>query len=236
MSLQGTEILSIKDSEWTKLQIILVSLLQALDDGRPIKSLRNNWSLLGRGFYLQCAMIAAMISIVSSLVGFTSRSSTSTLSPAESKSVTSSTPARPVYVRSKLADNGRPFPTLSGYIEGYPIDAENGYSKVTIDNSENDSDVFVKLFSLGAPDTGKSKPVRVFFVRANQRFTVENLTPGNYDVRYRNLDTGKLQRSEPLQLEEFRTTTGVRFSRTTLTLYKVRDGNAQIYDISESEF
>lgn len=225
-----------KDSEWTKLQILLTSLMQALDDGKPIKSLRNPWSLFGRGFYLQCAVIAAMISIVSSLVGFNSSRLTSTVSPTESKSVTSSTPAKPIYVRPKLADNGKPFPTTSGYIDGYPIDAENGYSKVTIDNSQNDSDVFVKLFSLGALSTDKPKPVRVFFVRASQKFTVENLSPGNYDVRYRNLDTGRLQRSEPLQVDEFRTPTGVRFSETTLTLYKVRGGNAQIYDISESEF
>lgn len=102
-----------------------------------------------------------------------------------------------------------------------------------IDNTQNDFDVIIKLFSR---DVEKPKPVRVIFIRAKDQFTIEKITAGNYDVRYRNLNTGNLSRSEPLQLQEFRTTRGVSFSNITLTLYKSRNGNTQTYTISESEF
>ncbi|BAU10770.1 heat shock protein 40 [Leptolyngbya sp. NIES-3755] len=230
-----------EDSEWKKFQIMVTSLLQALDNGKPINHLKNNWSLLGRGFYLQCALIATVISIGSNFVFSSTGSPSRSLSPAESKSIVPPTQSvapstKPAYVRPKLADNGRPFPTASGYIDGYPLDSADGYSKVTIDNGQNDSDVFVKLFSLGALGTDKPQPVRVFLIRAREQFTIENLSPGGYDIRYRNLDTGRLQRSEPFQLEEFKTATGVQFSQVRLTLYRVRGGNTQIYDISEGEF
>ena len=91
----------------------------------------------------------------------------------------------------------------------------------------------MKLFSL---DQVQAKPVRVFFIRAAEKFTLEDITAGNYDVRYRNLDSGTLSRSEPIQLKEFRTDSGVRFSNVTITLYKVIDGNMETYPISEAEF
>ncbi|MHC5832964.1 MAG: hypothetical protein ACYT04_97515, partial [Nostoc sp.] len=65
----------------------------------------------------------------------------------------------------------------------------------------------------------------MFFILANGKFTVENVRAGKYDVRYRNLDSGYLSRSDPFDLEEYRTDQGVRFSKITLTLYKVRNGN-----------
>jgi hypothetical protein len=135
--------------------------------------------------------------------------------------------------RPSLADNGTPFPSTSGYISGYPLQFTNGYSTVTIDNLQNESDVFVKLFSLNST---KPQPIRVFFIHAREQFTVENLRAGSYDVRYRDLDSGALSRSELFELQEFQTIQAIRFSRITLTLYKVKNGNMQNYPISEEEF
>ena len=140
--------------------------------------------------------------------------------------------SKPVHQRP-TDDNGVPFPTKSGYLKGYPALSLGGYSSVTVDNSQNDSDVFVKLFSL---DTTPPKAASVFFIRSRDTFTVEDLKSGNYDVRYRDLASGTLSRTEQFNLQEVRTARGVQFSRNRLTLYKVRDGNMQIQPISEAEF
>lgn len=161
-----------------------------------------------------------------------------TASPVSSPSVAPVQPSpspipTPSYVRSTVADNGSPIPSTSGYIEGYPKEFTNGYSTVTIDNAESNSDILVKLFSL---DTTPATAVRVFFVRANDTFTIESVRPGKYDVRYQNLDSGALARTESFELEETETAEGVRFTRLTLSLYLVQGGNLETYPVSEEEF
>ncbi len=160
-------------------------------------------------------------------------------SPAASPISSLSTPKlkptpKPKPVQGPTDDNGVPFSTKSGYLKGYPALSLGGYSSVTVDNSQNNSDVFVKLFLL---DTTPPKAARVFFIRAHDTFTVEDIKPGNYDVRYRDLTSGVLSRIEkPFNLKEVRTARGVQFSKLRLTLYKVDDGNMQIQPISEGEF
>lgn len=137
------------------------------------------------------------------------------------------------YVRPLTAPNGNPWPAKAAYIKGYPIDNDDGHSKVTVDNSRNDSDVFVKLVSL---DGGAAYPVRQFFIPAHSRFTMNKVTANGYDIRYRDLESGKLSRSEAFDVEETRITDGVQFSDITMTLYKVQDGNFQTYELADSEF
>lgn len=138
------------------------------------------------------------------------------------------------YVRPKTADNGSPFPKKSGYIKGYPIQFKEGYSTLTVNNSKNSSDVFVKLYAL---DSIPPQPVRVFFIRKGDKFTAVNIKPGSYDIRYRDLNYGGLSRTDNFILEEYQTFEGAtKFKRMTLTLYKVPGGNMKIYPISEQEF
>ena len=115
----------------------------------------------------------------------------------------------------------------------YPLIHSEGLSTVTVDNSQGDSDVFVKLVSL---EGDEAYPVRQFYIPAFGRFTLETVTAGRYDVRYRDLSTGGLSRSEDFNLEEVSIDRGVQFSNLTLTLYKVRNGNMKTYDLSETEF
>lgn len=140
---------------------------------------------------------------------------------------------KPLYVRPATAPNGSPWPVTAGYIEGYAKVNTNGLSKVTVDNSRNDSDVFVKLVSLNGPTAW---PSRVFYIPARSSFTVESVTAGSYDIRYRDLRTGGLSRSQQFELEERSTYNGTEFSEMTLTLYKVRNGNMQTYELSEDKF
>jgi DNA-directed RNA polymerase subunit RPC12/RpoP len=165
-------------------------------------------------------------------------------SPTASPTLSSSTPKPKPVPKSKPVpkpkpdkgptdDYGRPFPTKSGYLKGYPALSVGGYSSVTVDNSRNGSDVFVKLFTL---DTAPPKAASVFFIRARDTFTVTDVQPGNYDIRYRDLTSSGLSKTERFNLKEVRTAKGVEFSRMRLTLYKVLNGNMQIQPISENDF
>ncbi len=142
-------------------------------------------------------------------------------------------PAKPAYVRPAAAPNGSPWPNRAAYVRGYPVDHDDGHSDITVDNTRNDSDVFVKLVSL---DTAAAYPVRQFYIPAGAKFRLDDVTAGEYDIRYRDLATGGLSRSEPFEVEETRTYDGIQYSTMTMTLYKVQDGNFQTYDLGEDEF
>lgn len=87
------------------------------------------------------------------------------------------TPARP-----PLAPNGEPWPVRSGYLDGYKTDNFGGYTQITLDNSGNAADVFAKLF-----DVEKNQNVRQVFVLAREKFLIDKLTTGNYELRYQAL-------------------------------------------------
>ena len=109
----------------------------------------------------------------------------------------------------------------------------NGLSEVTIDNTGNDSDVFVKLVAI---DPSKTMPVRHAFIPAFKQFTIQSVQAGQYDVRYMDLTDGSFVRSESFDLTEVEEPGGVRYSSFTMTLYKVTNGNMQTYPLSPSEF
>jgi len=132
-----------------------------------------------------------------------------------------------------VAPNGQPWPVVADYVAGYQQLNTLGLSTVTVDNSRNDSDVFVKLVSL---DGEHAHPVRQFYIPAFGSFTLEKVTAGSYDVRYRDLGTGGLSRSEAIMLTEVHTDEGVQFSNMTMTLYKVKNGNMKTYGLAEAEF
>ncbi|MFO0699969.1 MAG: DnaJ domain-containing protein [Nitrospira sp.] len=142
-------------------------------------------------------------------------------------------PGRSAHVRPSTTPNGHPWPVSAGYVTGYPILHADGLSTVTVDNSRNDSDVFVKLVSLDGP---QAYPVRQFYIPKFGSFTVRNVTAGRYDIRYRDLTTGGLSRSEALTLQEIPTYGSTQFSNLTITIYKVLNGNMHYSGLSENEF
>lgn len=155
------------------------------------------------------------------------------VAPVEAVSEPDPVPEEPAYERPAVAPNGSPWPTRPAYVADYPLDNNDGHSDVTVDNTQNDSDVFVKLVSL---DGTTAYPVRQFFIPAGMKFTMDSVTAGHYDIRYRDLQTGGLARSESFDVEEERTYEGIRYSSLTMTLYKVEGGNFQTYDLAEAEF
>ncbi|MES3013051.1 MAG: J domain-containing protein [Pseudomonadota bacterium] len=137
------------------------------------------------------------------------------------------------YVRAPAAPNGRPWPSQSGYVDGYPLTNTGGLSEVLVDNAGNDTDMFAKLVSLDGPS---ALPVRTFFIAARSRFTLSGLTIGTYDLRYRNLASGGLLRSPAFILEEVRTAGGTQHSMPTMKMYKTSDGSLQTYSLGDAEF
>lgn len=113
---------------------------------------------------------------------------------------------------------------ITGYDMEWPILNDSGYSELTIDNSRNNMPVYVRVW-----DMDYNTPVRAFYINKGDMFTAENMAPGRYEVRYIELYDNDFpaegSKSEPLELEEFDTGYGIRYSQYTLTLYKVRNGN-----------
>ena len=143
-------------------------------------------------------------------------------------------PIRPRYTRPSLDPNGRPWPLISGYLNAYPTASPDDLSSLTVDNRQNTSDMLVKLF-----DRSSEHPiaVRVLFLRAHDQFTLANVASGAYDIRYQDLDSGIISRSQPFNLEQSQQPDGsVQYSVTSLTLFVVSDGNTRSEIIGPDEF
>ncbi|MBI3697768.1 MAG: J domain-containing protein [Acidobacteria bacterium] len=152
------------------------------------------------------------------------------VTPTEVAPVPAPPVVRPSYVRPALAPNGEPWPAVTGYIHGYQELHTDGLSSVRVDNSQNDSDVFAKLVEQ------ERLAVRVFFIRAREQFTVANVRDGSYDIRYKDLDSGVISKSEAFDLKAILVGDRIQYSQMQLTLYKVRGGNIRMETISEEEF
>jgi len=88
-------------------------------------------------------------------------------------------------LQSQLSPNGDPWPTESGYIDGYPVGNQGGEMQVLIDNSSNPSPVLVKIY-----DLERRSNVRNAYVLGRTRFTIDKLAAGRYEVRYQNILVG----------------------------------------------
>jgi hypothetical protein len=71
-------------------------------------------------------------------------------------------------------------------------------------------------------------PVRVAYVRAKEKFTMAQVKPGHYDVRYLDLTTGVIKKSQPLTVKED--------LGWTVGLYGVVDGTQQHQEIAKRDF
>ncbi|OGU18617.1 MAG: hypothetical protein A2X85_17415 [Geobacteraceae bacterium GWF2_54_21] len=132
-----------------------------------------------------------------------------------------------------VAPNGRPWPQTSAYIQGYAKKRTGGLSTVLIDNSQNSSPVFVTLNYL---EGQQPNPVRLIHIKAYSKFKMTGIISGSYDVRYKDLESGSISKSESFDLNEFKTETGTQFSNITMTLYTVQNGNMHTSAINEAEF
>jgi hypothetical protein len=80
------------------------------------------------------------------------------------------------------------------------------------------------------------KPVRFCYITAFSNFTLKNVAPGRYDVRYQDLSLGGFSKTEEFSIVETKTSRGTEFTDLSLTLYKVSNGNMVTEQIDPSEF
>jgi len=81
------------------------------------------------------------------------------------------------------APNGEPWPTQSGYVEGFPVAAKGEDLQLTLDNGSNASAVFIKVY-----DMDRHANVRYAFVQAHDKLVLDKLLTGRYEIRYQNVD------------------------------------------------
>lgn len=85
--------------------------------------------------------------------------------------------------QSLVAPNGEPWPLRSGYMEGFPVGNRGEDMQLTLDNSGNNSAVFIKVY-----DMDRRSNVRYAYVQAHDKLLVDKLSNGKYEIRYQNLD------------------------------------------------
>ena len=124
---------------------------------------------------------------------------------------------------------------VSGYVPGSPVLNNTGLCELTIDNIQNSAPVYVRLWDLSQTP----KPVRAINIAANSSFTIKNINPGVYEIRYKyiyeNAEANTGSKSESFNLEQIKTYDGTQYSVVRLTLYKVYNGNSRTYSISGSD-
>lgn len=143
-------------------------------------------------------------------------------------------PRNPLFDRPTHAPNGAPWPTASGYVAGYPRLAVGGDAEVVVDNTRGQNDLLVKLVRRDAP---QPTAVRVVVVRAGKTFPLKRVGPARYDMRYLNLDTGSIYRTDEFEVTaKKRSDGGVEYMGWTVPLYRVFDGTEQHDEITAAEF
>jgi hypothetical protein len=143
-------------------------------------------------------------------------------------------PRNPFFDRPANAPNGSAWPTAPGYVLGYPRLAVRGDADVIVDNSGGRNDLFVKLVRL---DSTQATAVRVVIVHAGSKFPLNRVAPGRYDLRYMNMDTGRIRRSDEFEVtSKKRADGGVEYMGWTVGLYETLEGNTFHDDITEAEF
>ena len=85
------------------------------------------------------------------------------------------------------------------------------------------------MFSL---DSTPPKPVRTVFVRASDQFTVRTVAAGRYELRYRDLDSGALYRTDPFSID----TEGAKHNALPITLDDPNELSTHTHPISDRGF
>lgn len=139
----------------------------------------------------------------------------------------------PLQGSSRWSPTGKPWPTSAGYLSGLKVRASGGLSKLTIDNTNGGSDVYVKLCAVSRE---KCDGYRHVFIPQGSSFTMNGVARGAYDIRYRDLETGQIAKSDVIPLTQTDDERGTRFSVVRLTLYRVQGGNTNFTPLTEDQF
>ncbi|EMV8630299.1 J domain-containing protein [Escherichia coli] len=113
-------------------------------------------------------------------------------------------------------------------------DRRNGLSSLTLDNTQNNEDIYVRFTF--EEDKNTSKFLRDVFIPAGNYAVLEKIPVGTYRIKTQNTKTGCVQISEPITMIERKTTTGIEYSDNSLTFYPVINGNTHFSTLPASQF
>jgi hypothetical protein len=120
----------------------------------------------------------------------------------------------------------------TGYLKGAPQLLQSGLSTFAVNNTQGSTDAIARIYLNDAMPA-----VRTLYIKQGESFTARTLPPGTYTLRYR--FTGSqttFEATKPFVLEETKTETGTRFSRVTVTLYQVANGNMRTKEVPPDRF
>lgn len=122
----------------------------------------------------------------------------------------------------------------SGYDNSFRQRNNTGLCQLTIDNSQNAEPVYLRLWSVNP-----AMPVRAIYIAPHGQFTMNNIIPGSYEIRYKYLyqqrEAERGAKSQTFTMEQRNTGNGTSYSVQRITLYKVRNGNFHTSGIDASD-
>lgn len=125
---------------------------------------------------------------------------------------------------------GTEWPMISSHMSGYPIKNLGGLSSISINNTKNDSDVFVVLL-----DSAK-QPIRHIFIKNYDSYKISNIKKGKYYLLFQYLKHGSFQISELIDIQEIKSSSSIKYSDLRISMAKVKGGNFRTNDINADEF
>ncbi len=136
------------------------------------------------------------------------------------------------YEKPLVAPNGEQWPHSAGYLKNYALGNTGGLSTISIDNTQQQHDLYVKLI---AQDSNTA--VRHVYIPKKSKFIIKDIAIGNYELRYKDLNTGRVHKAETIiRLIERPTYNGVEYGNIHMTLYQVPNGNMRTHQITEEQF
>lgn len=134
----------------------------------------------------------------------------------------------PARIRFGLGPDGKPWPTGPRLYRDNGL-SRGGLSTLIIDNSHNAHPVFVKISVDARP--GESE----LYIPRHRLFSLENLSPGTYRVKYRDLQTGMAAQSNPMPLGDVIASAGPP-GVVSVVLRAMPADNRDFHAIPESQF
>lgn len=145
--------------------------------------------------------------------------------PAPFKTVTTA----PTRIRFGIGPDGKPWPTGPRLYRDGGLQ-HNGLSTLIIDNSHNAHPVYVKIGIDAKPDENE------LYIPRHRLYSLEDLSPGTYHLRYRDLQTGMAAQSNPLALGDVMDAEAHSPGVLAVALRAIPSDNRDFHPIPESQF
>lgn len=166
------------------------------------------------------AIVAALLlfsgDVTDWLRGGSAASSAGTAQSAGGSAGLPATETVPGYIRPLRAPSGEAWPATSDYVPGFKKLFDGGVSTITLENTAA-SDLYVKLYALR---DARAFAVRWVYLKSGESFAMREVRAGRYDVRYRDLESGAVARSDWFELEERTVAEGTRVTNIKMKLAK----------------